>query len=137
MVKVLASMMTRGGTRALTMAATVASSAAGLGGVGVMGPTSPVGVFGSAAVSTPAPALGRGAAALVPEPQTARPAARRLRANAPPMMPRPTIPTLPFAIASLRCRSIGRRTLHGGGCRVQAQYGRAAQREGSAFLDRA
>src|SRR6516164_6659106 len=43
------------------------------------------------------------------------------------MMPRPTMPTLPFAIASLHCRSIGRRTLHGGCGRVQAQCGRAAE----------
>src|SRR6266436_6236601 len=52
------------------------------------------------------------------------------------MMPRPTIPTLPFAIASLRCRSMRRRTLHGGRRRVQAQCGRAVRREGCLFRAR-
>jgi hypothetical protein len=63
MVKVLASMITRGRTRALMIAFTVASSAAGLGRLVMMVPTSRASVFASSAISTPARAMARRRAA--------------------------------------------------------------------------
>ena len=59
MVKVLASTITSGRTRASTMAFTVASSAAGLGRLVMMVGTAAASVFMSGAISTPARAMAR------------------------------------------------------------------------------
>ena len=58
-LKVLASTITRGGTRAATMAATVWSSADGLGRLVMMVGTAAARLFASLAISTPALAMAR------------------------------------------------------------------------------
>ena len=60
-LKVLASTITRGGTRAATMAATVWSSADGLGRLVMMVGTAAARLFASLAISTPGPRHGAAA----------------------------------------------------------------------------
>src|SRR5215831_1777698 len=92
------------GSLSRLIAATVASSACGLGRLRIITGAAAASVATSGAISTPARFAARLRAASMSKPSTRQPAAARCLAKAPPILPSPTTPTVPllrFAISAV------------------------------------
>src|SRR5580704_10972218 len=93
---VLVSTTILSGSSCAVIAATVASSACALGRLRISTGAAAASALASRAKSTPARAAARRRPGAMSKPTTRQPAAARCRAKAPPMVPRPMIPTVPL-----------------------------------------